>query len=285
MPDSLVLGMCVRTDHERESPSCERLPPLQQQLQEVSRSGIRVVGFHPRWPQQPDPGPSVAVCRELGLRVDAVHGPWWGDSYDEEMFDLAGLDEAVRLHSVEQVPRSIAYTVAVGARDLVLHPGVKEGPDRLDERYDALKRSIEALLPDVERAEVRLCFENLPWPGPGERMERLAPVIASFDNSHVGLCLDTGHANVTENVPDAIRAAGRFLFTTHVHDNDGSGDQHLNPGQAAIAWDDVATALAEIGYRGPIILECISSFGLGEPFLTPDYVAWLERFCRRAAGG
>ena len=48
-----------------------------------------------------------------------------------------------------------------------------------------------------------------------------------------------------------IREAGPLLQALHLHDNDGSGDQHLMPyGAGKIDWKDVFSALKEVGYRG-----------------------------------
>ncbi|TFG69919.1 MAG: sugar phosphate isomerase/epimerase [Anaerolineales bacterium] len=48
----------------------------------------------------------------------------------------------------------------------------------------------------------------------------------------LGITLDTSHANLANlDIPAAIVMSPR-LYATHISDNDGSGDQHLTPGNA-----------------------------------------------------
>ena len=48
-----------------------------------------------------------------------------------------------------------------------------------------------------------------------------------------------------------IREAGRRLQALHLHDNDGSDDQHMLPyGRGNIDWQDVFSALKDIRYQG-----------------------------------
>lgn len=55
---------------------------------------------------------------------------------------------------------------------------------------------------------------------------------------------------------DAVRLIGReYLYSLHIHDNDGVKDQHKNPFSGVIDWTDFGKALNEIGYQGVISLE------------------------------
>ena len=127
---------------------------------------------------------------------------------------------------------------------------------RTDER-DALKcPCLTWLLPVAEDHALRLCLENLPVHFCWSDIATLVEFVEACDTPRLGICLDTGHSNTVAGAPDHIRAAGRFLFTTHVHDNHGQSDEHLGPGSGTISWDEVAGALAEIRYEGALIMEC-----------------------------
>jgi hypothetical protein len=56
-------------------------------------------------------------------------------------------------------------------------------------------------------------------------------------------------------VPRAIRECGPALRTCHLHDNLGSADEHLDCGEGVVPWRAVLEALAEVGYRGPLVVE------------------------------
>ena len=45
------------------------------------------------------------------------------------------------------------------------------------------------------------------------------------------------------------------LFTTHLQDNFGVNDDHQPPGLGEIDWRGTLTALNEIGYNGPLMME------------------------------
>ena len=49
---------------------------------------------------------------------------------------------------------------------------------------------------------------------------------------------------------------GDRLIAVHLHDNDGTSDQHLVPFTAKIDWTQQMSAIAATGYSGPTMLEC-----------------------------
>ena len=90
-----------------------------------------------------------------------------------------------------------------------------------------------------------------------EFCNELADLVGEIGRSEIALALDTGHANLVGSAEEETLAAGPLLATTHVHDNDGRADSHQPPGLGTVDWVAWAAALNAIGYRGPIMLECI----------------------------
>jgi D-psicose/D-tagatose/L-ribulose 3-epimerase len=67
--------------------------------------------------------------------------------------------------------------------------------------------------------------------------------------------LDTFHMNIEERaLGDAIRAAGKRLCHVHACENDRGA-----PGSGHVPWADVAAALRDIGYDGPVVIESFTS--------------------------
>lgn len=98
----------------------------------------------------------------------------------------------------------------------------------------------------------------------GDLREMLAlqnKVSAVGDNAaYFTLCMDTGHSNMAvkagqPSVGDAIRILGKNITILHIHDNDGINDRHQIPKVGNINWEDVLSALDEIGYTGTYNLE------------------------------
>jgi sugar phosphate isomerase/epimerase len=108
-------------------------------------------------------------------------------------------------------------------------------------------------------------------------MADLAALLDELDQPELALALDTGHAHISADLPSETLAAGRRLLTTHVHDNDGRQDTHRIPGQGNVAWDDWPPALDAIGYRGPVMLECIRELRKQPDQPAPDVLRRLVR--------
>ena len=70
-------------------------------------------------------------------------------------------------------------------------------------------------------------------------------------SENVNLLLDTFHMNIEEdNIPEAIRLAGRKLGHLHV----GESNRKL-PGMGSLPWRDIGRALRDIGYEKGVVME------------------------------
>lgn len=68
---------------------------------------------------------------------------------------------------------------------------------------------------------------------------------------NVGLHLDTFHMHLEEkNSGNAIRSAGKNIFHFHACENDRGV-----PGSGQVHWNEVAKALEEVNYKGPVVIE------------------------------
>ena len=63
----------------------------------------------------------------------------------------------------------------------------------------------------------------------------------------VGICMDFGHAFIMGDLVDSIEAVSGHLITTHIHDNDGTRDDHLVPFDGAIEWPGALMATQKSG--------------------------------------
>lgn len=244
-----------------------RHAPLAGELTLVQRLGAAVLEILPLWRDLPDPRPLASAVADAGLKVHSAHGCWGGQTIRAAQVDLGSLDPATRLASVDDIRRCLAWLREAGGSTLVVHPGGLADPADQKSRQAALIDSLQALAPDAESSRIVVAVENMP-PGvyPGTSMADLAAVVAKVDSPAVALALDTGHALIAEassgaadspELASTTRDAGRWLVTTHVHDNDARRDLHWPPGLGRVDWDAWVRHLDAIDYRGPIVLECI----------------------------
>jgi sugar phosphate isomerase/epimerase len=85
-----------------------------------------------------------------------------------------------------------------------------------------------------------------------ENMLELSPdilieTIDSISDRRLNACLDIGHAHCNSTTPvlNWIEKLGTRIGYVHLHDNDGTADQHLAIGQGNIPFVDVCHALNE----------------------------------------
>jgi len=230
------------------------------------RIGATHLEILPDWRTYPDPRTLAARVGDTGLTVHSAHGCWGGQTIEARQVDLASLDPGTRADSLDDILRCVAWIQSAGGSFLVVHPGGLSDPDDFDRRRATLVASLNRLAPEAAAARVVIAVENMP-PGvfPGSNMADLAAVIEEVASPSVALALDTGHAFIARTAGSAVdpslgattRAAGRFLATTHVHDNNGRQDVHWPPGLGGIDWEKWVRELDAIDYRGPIMLECI----------------------------
>jgi len=195
---------------------------------------------------------TLEEAREVGDHARALGVPTWS------CHTWAGPTTAADPATPAQVIcRCAELCAALGGHVVVVHAPLQVGL-RFDGRDPAELRvfDLAALRPAQARAAelgIELALEN----GRAlEHMEYVLGLLRSLDAENVGICVDTGHANMgTLGSARAIRMAGDKLFTTHLHDNFTQVDDHLPPGQATIDWADVFRALSEVRYTRPVMLE------------------------------
>lgn len=210
---------------------------------------VRYVQFYPD-PPRDDPEAFRKLLDKLGLVPESWH---YGHSFD--VADERELDERVKW-----CKEGIDICARMGIQILLLHA---RSPGHLGKAFGPYELLVEAVKRCAEHAKnrgIRLMFENVhPDFGAGE----IARLARDTDPEVVGVCLDTGHANVfgVDACAEVLRA-GEHLFGLHVHDNIGlvngdffQSDRHLAPGEGNIDWTTFVRNLEKVGYRGLLMLE------------------------------
>jgi len=165
--------------------------------------------------------------------------------------DIAPADETRRRRAIEGLKRWLDLYLAIGIPAAVLHPGGdghRDDAARLGEQL----RSLAQLTEHIRGTRLVICLENC------DSGDALKPILAQTDPAHVGVCLDTGHLNLTsESQGDFIRFCGPRLRALHLAENDKSGDQHTLPYArgGCVPWEEIATALDDIAYAGLLNFE------------------------------
>ena len=119
-----------------------------------------------------------------------------------------------------------------------------------------LERSVDSMQKVMKSAEkygVTVCAEAVnrfesPLINTAKEAIEYADLVGS---KNIGIHLDTYHMNIEENnIGDAIRLVGSRLRHFHTGENNRTA-----PGRGHINWDEIFSALSEIGYKKNIVSE------------------------------
>lgn len=218
----------------------------------------------------------AAATAAADLPVYQTHGNTMsGTEWDDPAYPHRELQHVTTLRCIEAARH-------LGASCMVMHP-FNLAHTSLYSAAENKKACIAYLAPYVEAAKkagLRIAVENMIDFGRRHRrycagdVYELIDLVDTINDPDVGICIDTGHANISGmNAGDAIRAAGKRLIALHVNDNHSKlgQDEHLLPHFGDVDWASVMRALTEIGYAGHFTYE------IG-PQRVPDALrhAWLH---------
>lgn len=208
--------------------------------------------------------------RSAGIRPVSLHAPF------SREISLSTLEPLRRMASVAKGLNAVEAAAAAGVETIVFHPAndVRDIPLR-GEHAAALTESLKKICAAARTKGLRVAVENMPPQELGSHLVEIVEMVRASHIPNLGICLDTGHANMNGDLIEGVSAAGQFLFALHVHDNDGTKDQHLPVFSGTINWADFLKALTNTGFTGCFMLETGHIFprkNASQPCLE-----WIER--------
>jgi len=189
---------------------------------------------------------------EYGVAVYSLHVP------DKFITDMAGLDEGVRKAAVAEVKRIAVALTRVGGRILVTHAGgvLNDEADR-PRQFAAGQESLAELAGFCRDIGLLVAVENsLPTDVRlGDTVAEVVRFVEELGAENIGYCLDTSHANLSEDAVSALGLVRHKLMALHISDNDGQSDQHALPFDGKVDWPAFMVALKATGYQDVFMLE------------------------------
>lgn len=223
-------------------------------------------------------GNPVSATLHMPIFTEAEQAEW--SRHTEPTLNLVARNKAERIVAMDEVKRALEAAEQIPFRSCVLHLGLKD--DRWStETLDLSLTAIEHLKAFATPLGVQLLLENLnnELATPAHLVEIAR--VGHFDS--IGFCLDTGHAHLAlpmfpdetgydrsareqlrdqwgdaalkDAIPEAFQIFSSRLAELHLHDNNGTRDEHLWPADAAagkgIDWGLVRSAIKQL--RHPTI--------------------------------
>ncbi len=190
--------------------------------------------------------------KEYHLQLLNLHA-----SHGREKYWVSPVDYQ-RQAGVGLVRNRLEMTARLGGDVLIVHvpstAPVEEHPTWLD----CIRRSLDQLEPYARRSGISLAVENMP----GDDYQMLGILLGEYDPAYLGFCYDAGHANLAGGDLAQLSAWSQRLTALHLHDNDGSADQHRLPFTATVNWAELARRIAASSYAKCLNFEvCIQESG------------------------
>ena len=160
-----------------------------------------------------------------------------------------------RRASVELAHRYLQTFAALEVSPVTVHG---DWPSRLFSDGEGIRWQVETLRQIGMRADdlgVKLMYE--PIGSFRDTFGNLDRILGGVPG--LMMLLDIGHANLHGGDPaESIRHFARRICHIHLHDNDGTSDQHRPPGAGTVDWPKVVRALHDMDYDATITIEVFS---------------------------
>jgi len=212
--------------------------------------------FDPEYRKQPE------LARRAGLWVENIHLPF---EQTNQVWEDTTAGQAVFEHYLGCVEDCATF----GVSTMVMHPsfGFEDLPPLSEIGLERFRRIIDK----AERSNIKVAMENMLRP---QAIERAAWLFERIDSPQFGLCYDCGHDHARFSrtaETDLLGQFGQRLMALHLHDNNGTEDEHLLPFDGTINWPATMRKIAQTGYQGSTALE----LGGDTQGLAPEeFLAW-----------
>ena len=217
-------------------------------IREAGITRIEICGLHPPTHYDyHDPAQVSEIaseCQNQGIAIVAVHGP--SLPYD-------CVYEEVRRAVAKEAVASARVAEEMGASIFVGHFNTN----------DRSAQTVGEMLDCLDGSSIKLTVEN------GGDLRDFADFVDQIGSNRFGMVVDIGHTRDADGINpftkrerarEAMRVCEHRLF--HVHLHDFADTDHYPPFDGNIQWDEVFSALQDVGYTGEFMFEAISRTSL-----------------------
>lgn len=189
------------------------------------------------------------LLKENSIKVVSFHAPIYEEVTPPDKrkwLSLTSKDNNIRQKALSETKELIDCMGFFDAGLLVIH-GLEDRKETESEK--AFHKSLTELSEYCGERNIRIAVENVLHGATAEKVMRLMDD-DRYDPDSVGVCLDLGHSNISNNPVNDLEECSERLFAIHVSDNNGREDSHSIPFTGNIDWMQVAAVLKKIGFDG-----------------------------------
>ena len=222
----------------------------------IRRSGFQMVELfaapgHFAWDNEHVVMQTAHTLRSLDLSVCSLHAPWAPGQ------DIAAIEEDQRRRSLQAVEQAADALLALGGKNLVIHPGANPAAAEMKEKQ--LRLAEESIAHVARYCAARGLVVALENPPPYELAASNSDMLHLYrhfaSDSAVQACFDTGHAHVSPEGVASVQSVPKDIPVVHLSDNTGRADDHWLPPAGTIAWARLFQMLSQRHWQGYLVLE------------------------------
>ena len=212
-------------------------------LKAAGFAGVELVS-----PNELDRAEVLKARDETGLTIHGVSGSrHWKDA-------LSDPDPAVVARGIAAIRQEFDDCKAYGGTTVLVVPAVVSKKVSYRDAYARSQAAIRSLIPDAERAGVKIAIEEV-WNKFLLSPVEFARYIDEFNSPTVGAYFDVGNVVEFGYPQEWIRELGKRILKIHVKEYAKEKRFSYLLGDGEIDWPEVARALVEVGYDGWITAE------------------------------
>ena len=189
------------------------------------------------------------------VALHSLHAPVYRGTSGESphsVLSIAFVEKQRRQDSMDEIKRVLEVAERAPFRYLVIHLGVP-GEEFDLRKFDAALTSLEHLRMFARQRGVEILIENIL--NDLSTPQRIREFMEHTHMRDLKVCFDTGHAHLDGGVDAALEVLQGSIASAHVHDNAGTRDEHLLPGEGKVAWRSLVPALRRQNREVAMVLE------------------------------
>ena len=200
-----------------------------QRAKDIKMAGFDAViaNADPRFDKQNAPfKKQIRLFKKNGLGVSSLHM-----RYKRDELPHFWLDDDIGKKLEKNLVKDIKLADKFGFKCVVVHMNGEVSTFGIERFYRILKVA--------EKHNVSLALENL------NDDTSFRYLMDNVKHPLVRFCFDVGHQNAFHPETDYLKLYGDRLICLHLHDNDGTADQHTLNSFGTIDWKKIAKSLAK----------------------------------------
>ncbi|HET6350851.1 MAG TPA: sugar phosphate isomerase/epimerase family protein [Coriobacteriia bacterium] len=210
-------------------------------LTRIAEAGFRHIQWIHHWRHDfvytaPEIRHIEQLLNRLALSLYDIHAPAGAEK------NWYSIVEYQRLAGVEIIKNRVDMCTVLGGSVIVVHTPPANSANR--DAWSQLRKSLDELEEYCTARSVKIAVENRA----NDKFIGIRELFSEYESTFLGLCYDTGHGNIGGMGLRHLDSVKERLISLHLHDNDGTADQHKPVFSGTVDWAELVRTVAASPY-------------------------------------